>query len=270
MRWGIFSPRSSFFKRKMYYTFSNKNLLYASKDQGTVLLPCGTHKVHTLHDILNKVDAIYICTPPSSHYTYAKQILDKKKHVLCEKPLSLCENEIDDLIFRAKRNNVRIGMTFQPFFKDWDNITKIINESTIKPQSFKSLFTLTHTGPIEDVIFEVGFYPTMAAMSFSNSEISTYSFFQKNSIYYANIIFTNKINWLVGCSINCYFQQYIKFYINQKEIVFNKPYTDNVKSKIYCNLLNDFETKNYGFNSILLLKKCCNFLNAWSKHVSTL
>lgn len=38
---------------------------------------------------LNAVHAVYIASPHETHFEYAKQALEKKKHVLCEKPMTL-------------------------------------------------------------------------------------------------------------------------------------------------------------------------------------
>lgn len=46
---------------------------------------------NNLKDVLmdDVVDAVLICTPPSTHFSIAKQCLEAKKHVFCEKPLCL-------------------------------------------------------------------------------------------------------------------------------------------------------------------------------------
>ena len=44
------------------------------------------------------VDAIYIPLPTAQHVEWTKRVLAAGKHVLCEKPISLQANQIDDLI----------------------------------------------------------------------------------------------------------------------------------------------------------------------------
>lgn len=57
-------------------------------------------------DFLNKVDAVYIATPHSTHFEFAKKALLAKKHVLCEKPITLTENQTKELYEIAKMNDV--------------------------------------------------------------------------------------------------------------------------------------------------------------------
>jgi predicted dehydrogenase len=52
------------------------------------------------------VDAVYIGTPHSTHFAYAKKALTAGKHVLCEKPLTMTAEEAEELDRIASRNNV--------------------------------------------------------------------------------------------------------------------------------------------------------------------
>lgn len=55
---------------------------------------------------LDVVDAIYIISHPSKHYSQIKQALKEGKHVLCESPFSLNENECVELEKLANDNNL--------------------------------------------------------------------------------------------------------------------------------------------------------------------
>ena len=48
-------------------------------------------------DLLDVVDAIYLISHPSKHYSQIKQALNKGKHVLCESPFALKQDECDEL-----------------------------------------------------------------------------------------------------------------------------------------------------------------------------
>ena len=56
--------------------------------------------------MLKDVDAIYVATPHLSHYTYCKQALLAKKHVLCEIPLVLEEEQARELYSLAEEQGV--------------------------------------------------------------------------------------------------------------------------------------------------------------------
>lgn len=47
--------------------------------------------------LLNSVDAIYIISHPSLHYSQIKKALESNKHVLCESPIALCVDEVKEL-----------------------------------------------------------------------------------------------------------------------------------------------------------------------------
>lgn len=48
-------------------------------------------------ELLDKVDAVYIASPHSTHYDYIKKALIKGKHVLCEKPMVLSVKQACEL-----------------------------------------------------------------------------------------------------------------------------------------------------------------------------
>lgn len=68
------------------------------------------------------VDAIYIGTPHTYHYTNALDALKAKKHVLCEKPVTCNAAELRSLIAAAKENGVffmeALWTRFQPLAKE--------------------------------------------------------------------------------------------------------------------------------------------------------
>ena len=51
-------------------------------------------------------DAAFICTPTSTHSKIANQLIQKKKNVFIEKPLTYNSEEGEDLLQLAKKNNV--------------------------------------------------------------------------------------------------------------------------------------------------------------------
>ncbi|MCI8309559.1 MAG: Gfo/Idh/MocA family oxidoreductase [Clostridia bacterium] len=59
-----------------------------------------------LDEFFEKVDAVYIATPHLTHYEFAKKALEKKKHVLCEKPITLEKEKTEELYKIAKESGV--------------------------------------------------------------------------------------------------------------------------------------------------------------------
>jgi UDP-N-acetylglucosamine 3-dehydrogenase len=51
-------------------------------------------------------DAAFVCTPTSTHFDLAKRLLEQKKNVFVEKPMTYFSNEGEDLLKLAKKNKV--------------------------------------------------------------------------------------------------------------------------------------------------------------------
>jgi len=62
--------------------------------------------VKNYRTLVDKVDAVTIATPTSSHYEIASFFLTHGVHVLLEKPITTTLNEADKLIALAKENNL--------------------------------------------------------------------------------------------------------------------------------------------------------------------
>lgn len=59
-----------------------------------------------LDDFFSLVDAVYISTPHLAHYALIKESLEKGKHVLCETPMVLKEEEAKELFSLAEANGL--------------------------------------------------------------------------------------------------------------------------------------------------------------------
>ena len=62
--------------------------------------------VEDYDELLSLVDAVYIISHPSKHYSQVKKALIQGKHVLCESPFALSENECIELIDLAAENDL--------------------------------------------------------------------------------------------------------------------------------------------------------------------
>ena len=86
--------------------------------------------------MLDDVDAVYIATPHLSHYSYCKQALTARKHVLCEIPLVLQESEAQELYTLAEQQEV---------------ILMEANKTAHCP-AFNHLITMIKSGAIGEVV----------------------------------------------------------------------------------------------------------------------
>ncbi len=59
--------------------------------------------VNSLDELLFETDALYVFSSPQYHYSQIRRALEKKKHVLCESPLTLNTKEWEELKNLAKR-----------------------------------------------------------------------------------------------------------------------------------------------------------------------
>lgn len=58
-----------------------------------------------LEKFFSATDLVYVAAPHETHYAYAKAALEHKKHVLCEKPLTLRKDQAQELFDLARENN---------------------------------------------------------------------------------------------------------------------------------------------------------------------
>ena len=63
------------------------------------------HASTNYDSFLNDIDAVYIHSHPSLHYEQIKKALEVGKHVLCESPLGLKKNQLDELLELAIKHN---------------------------------------------------------------------------------------------------------------------------------------------------------------------
>lgn len=60
----------------------------------------------SMEELFSEVDAVYVATPHLTHYSIVKAALQNGKHVLCETPLVLEEQQAKELFTLAEKNHV--------------------------------------------------------------------------------------------------------------------------------------------------------------------
>ncbi len=98
--------------------------------------------------VLQEVDAVYICTPNSEHEDYVVRAAKAGKHVLCEKPLAVTQEECHRMIKAAKQGDIKImtayRLHFEPLFLE---VLDIVRSGKIgEPRWFTSSFSM-HAKP---------------------------------------------------------------------------------------------------------------------------
>jgi myo-inositol 2-dehydrogenase/D-chiro-inositol 1-dehydrogenase len=69
----------------------------------------GAQAARTMDELLKECDAVYVCTPNTTHEEVAMRVLEAGKHIFCEKPFALNLESATTLRNRA----VRSGLVYQ-------------------------------------------------------------------------------------------------------------------------------------------------------------
>jgi len=77
------------------------------------------HSVERVYDSFEKMledpelDVVYVATPNNLHAQHTIQASEAGKHVLCEKPMALTEDDCELMIEACNKNKVKLGVDFQ-------------------------------------------------------------------------------------------------------------------------------------------------------------
>ncbi|KAB8125851.1 Gfo/Idh/MocA family oxidoreductase, partial [Gracilibacillus oryzae] len=79
-----------------------------------------------------EIDAVYIPLPNSLHKEWIIKACENKKHVLCEKPIALNNQELEEIVSAANRHNVLLMEAFMyQFHPQHDKVKEIIASGEI-------------------------------------------------------------------------------------------------------------------------------------------
>src|SRR5271169_6446144 len=96
----------------------------------------GGHAAPTLEELLQECDAVFVCTPNTTHEEVASQVLRAGKHLFCEKPFALTlesAERLRNLSARAGRiYQVGHNRRFAPVYKI---LKKAIDANEMRPLS---------------------------------------------------------------------------------------------------------------------------------------
>lgn len=130
-----------------------------------------------------KVQAIYIPLPNNLHYEWVINALNKKKHVLCEKPLALSEAEVVEMFDCAKANGVILMEAYaylhSPYIKSLIDDVKggVIGDVNYIDTKFITQFYKEDIRLYKDMgggaMYDLGCYCTSLILSLFDSKISS-------------------------------------------------------------------------------------------------
>ncbi len=106
-----------------------------------------------------EVEAIYNPLPNHLHFDWTKKAMEKGKHVLCEKPMTLDKNQIEELILLRNKTGVKVGEAFMvDTHPQWlSTLERIRNGELGKLKSVQGFFSYYKTDPTNiRNIFEYG------------------------------------------------------------------------------------------------------------------
>ena len=115
---------SNFFNLVSVSDKSKANLLKAKKDFPLVKTSTDFKKL-----IINNIDLVVIATPTETHFKISKFALEKKKHILVEKPISLSSTDVIKLQKISKKNKKLIFVDYPFLFSGSINYIKKIIEN---------------------------------------------------------------------------------------------------------------------------------------------
>lgn len=103
-----------------------------------------------LNEILcdKSVDAVVISTPTVTHFKLAREVLEAGKHVLVEKPLSTCTNQVETLtqLAREKGKVLMVGHIFE-YNSTIVELKRLINSGELGEIYYLN-FERTNLGPV--------------------------------------------------------------------------------------------------------------------------
>ena len=129
----------------------------------------------------DKIDAVYIPLPTSQHVEWTIRSADACKHVLCEKPIALKADEIDQLIAARDRNKVLVSEAYMVTYSPvWRKVRSLIREGAIGTlKHVQGAFTYFNRDPgnMRNIpalggggLPDIGVYPTISTRFVTGKE----------------------------------------------------------------------------------------------------
>ncbi|GAA4496426.1 Gfo/Idh/MocA family oxidoreductase [Pseudaeromonas paramecii] len=200
----------------------------------------------------DELDFIYIATPISTHYDYAKIALLHGRNVICEKPITIKSDEVEELNQIAKAKCCKLyQVEMYKYHNQFSSLKDVINSGKygeVKQATFS--FKIPHLAATDirydpkksgGALFDVGFYPISAAIALFPASKLQYSICRSEPDYEvdlhgiallaANDTIIN-CQWAIGA---CYENKIIIDFSTHRVVVdraFSKPASLNTSLQV--------------------------------------
>ena len=154
-----------------------------------------THSYHGYQAMFDdpNIDIVYIATPHTCHYQNARDAILAGKHVLCEKPLVISEEQCQSLCELAKEHGVFLMEAMWTYFlpaiqhaKQWIDEGQIGNVLHIKsdfgyPMPYSPESRVYNTELAGGCLLDMGIYPLATAWYFLNHDLNNLHVINQNA-----------------------------------------------------------------------------------------
>ncbi len=131
------------------------------------------------------IDAVYIATPHNFHKENSLLFLENNIHVLCEKPITVNKQELEELIASAKRNNVLLmEAMWSRYLPALNKVSEIIKETDFQTMRLNFGYQLSSDYPKSGRLLDpnlaagstldLGVYPVSIMKHLTDKEIVSF------------------------------------------------------------------------------------------------
>ena len=245
IKWGIVGTGSiaNAFANSIKYCNDSNLISVYGRNEATLKQFSKKFNIQAHSDInsllsLNDIDAVYIATPHNSHFEYAFQAIKNKKHVLCEKPITI--NHIESMVLFGLAKDAEIFLMEAYMYRTHPQTLNILNSVKILRDTQEDIFINCSFGFNAEIpedhrlrnlmmgggaILDVGCYP-LSMVKLLAGQILDKPYADPESIKVsgeldttgvdlnskAHIVFTDNIKANISCAIN-------KEYENNLEVI---------------------------------------------------
>ena len=197
-----------------------------------------------------EIDAVYIATPHSSHYFYSIEAIKSKKHILCEKPLTM--NHLESMVLLNLAQEADVFLMEAYMYRTHPQTTNILDNLDIFNDTqdkiiIKSSFGFSADLPKEHrlrnpllgggAILDVGCYPLSMSKLIAGAlqdlpyadpvSISATGILDETGVdlqSQAHLIFSDKIEAEISCAINEDFTNNLIISAGSIELIVSQPW----------------------------------------------